>query len=163
MNEKINIEIIKILLYDQTSKKNIIWATNDYLINDKNYTKKSEISLNLFQKKDFIDIIQPSFIKDKILKKNRIKEKAEVFTPSWVCNKQNNLIDEKWFGKKNVFNREIGKKWKTNKEKIILEESVWQKYVLSKRLEITCGEAPYIVSRYDVVEGSLMDIYELHH
>jgi len=32
------------------------------------------------------------------------ENKAEVFTPSWVCNEQNNLIDEQWFGRKNVFN-----------------------------------------------------------
>jgi hypothetical protein len=32
---------------------------------------------------------------------------AEVFTPSWICNAQNNLIDNTWFGRDNVFNKEI--------------------------------------------------------
>lgn len=36
---------------------------------------------------------------------------AEVFTPSWVCNKQNNLVDEKWFGYANPFNIEQEKTW----------------------------------------------------
>ena len=32
------------------------------------------------------------------------------------------------------------------------------KYIDSKRLEITCGEAPYIVSRYDAATGELIEI-----
>ena len=32
----------------------------------------------------------------------------------------------------------------------------WQGYVDSRRLEITCGEAPYLVSRYDVSTGELI-------
>jgi hypothetical protein len=36
-------------------------------------------------------------------------------------------------------------------------ENNWQEYVALKKLEITCGEAPYIVSRYDPVS----DIQEL--
>ena len=32
----------------------------------------------------------------------------------------------------------------------------WQHYVDSRRLEITCGEAPYLVSRYDVSTGELI-------
>ena len=37
-------------------------------------------------------------------------------------------------------------------------EDGWKKYVDSKRLEITCGEAPYIVSRYDAATGELLEI-----
>ena len=33
------------------------------------------------------------------------------------------------------------------------EGRTWQQYVDSRRLEITCGEAPYLVSRYDVSTG----------
>lgn len=32
----------------------------------------------------------------------------------------------------------------------------WQRYVDSHRLEITCGEAPYLVSRYNVSTGTLI-------
>lgn len=49
----------------------------------------------------------PRVLKDKQLQADRTKDKAEVFTPSWVCNAQNNLIDEAWFGRKDVFNTEI--------------------------------------------------------
>lgn len=34
----------------------------------------------------------------------------------------------------------------------------WQSYVDANRLEITCGEAPYLVSRYDSVTGEPIDI-----
>lgn len=89
---------------------------------------------------------------------------AEVFTPSWICNTQNNLIDEAWFGRKNVFNTEIvtqdgSHSWVTNPEKITFPEGKsWKDYVRDTRLEITCGEAPYIVSRYDTTTGEFIPI-----
>jgi hypothetical protein len=46
---------------------------------------------------DYGSIIMPRVHKDKILQINRSKEMAEVFTPSWICNAQNNLIDNAWF------------------------------------------------------------------
>ena len=49
----------------------------------------------------------PRVHKDKILQLSRSKVMAEVFTPSWICNAQNNLIDSSWFGKANVLNKEI--------------------------------------------------------
>ena len=33
-------------------------------------------------------------------------------------------------------------------------------YVISKRIEITCGEAPYLVSRYDTVTGKKIDVVD---
>ena len=42
----------------------------------------------------------------------------------------------------------------TNSEKIQFpEDKTWKDYVRDNRLEITCGEAPYIVSRYDTTTG----------
>lgn len=46
-------------------------------------------------------IIKFRYEKIKQETKNRIKQKGEVFTPSWVCNAQNNLVDDEWF-KKNL-------------------------------------------------------------
>ena len=92
---------------------------------------------------------------------DRAKDMAEVFTPSWVCNAQNNLIDEAWFGHKNVFNIEIPDihSWETNPNPIEFpKDKSWKDYVASKRLEITCGEAPYLVSRYDTTTGFFIPI-----
>jgi hypothetical protein len=43
---------------------------------------------------------------NKLLQQMRVREMAEVFTPSWVCNAQNNLIDNAWLEKDNLFNYE---------------------------------------------------------
>jgi hypothetical protein len=89
---------------------------------------------------------------------------AEVFTPSWICNAQNNLVDNSWFGKEGVFNKEIvlknkTKSWETTKDKIIFPVGkTWLDYVQDTRLEISCGEAPYLVSRYDTTTGKFIKI-----
>jgi hypothetical protein len=89
----------------------------------------------------------------------RTRTKAEVFTPSWICNKMNNHCDEEWFGRSNVFNVETEQGWTVNTERILFKEpNDWKKYVDSRRLEITCGEAPYIVSRYDAATGEPIKI-----
>ena len=92
---------------------------------------------------------------------NRTRDKAEVFTPSWICNAQNNLVDEQWFGRKDVFNIQKGMAWKATADKIAFPDDrqhTWQKYVDAQRLEISCGEAPYLVSRYDTVTGETIPI-----
>ena len=84
---------------------------------------------------------------------------AEVFTPSWLCNKQNNLVDNAWFGRDGVFNIEVDNpdgshSWIINTNPVVFPEGkTWRDYVNENRLEITCGEAPYLVSRYDTVTG----------
>ncbi|MBK6397361.1 MAG: restriction endonuclease subunit M, partial [Bacteroidetes bacterium] len=94
----------------------------------------------------------------------RSREMAEVFTPSWICNAQNNLIDNTWFGRENVFNKVIlakdgSKIWQTNSEKITYPKGkTWKNYVLDTRLEISCGEAPYITSRYDSTTGESIQV-----
>ena len=72
----------------------------------------------------------------------------------------NNYCDDEWFGKKNVFNTtsEDNKHWESTKEKIeFTKKKTWQDYVLLKKLEITCGEAPFIVSRYDTTTGEVIN------
>ena len=90
-----------------------------------------------------------------------------MFTPSWVCNAQNNLIDEAWFGRPNVFNTEYVDEngehlWTPTEGKIQFDnknsERSWQAYVKDTRMEMTCGEAPYIVSRYDTVSGNRIPV-----
>ena len=71
----------------------------------------------------------------------------------------NNHCDAEWFGRDDVFNYELGGDWVTNEEKIEFPEGKdWKSYIKSKRLEITCGEAPYIVSRYDAATGEIIPI-----
>lgn len=160
---------------DPNKVVNIFWATSDYentVLNDDGTYKvegyryddeiKPENITGLFRR-----IIMPRVLKNKQAQTGRTKDMAEVFTPSWVCNAQNNLVDEAWFGYKDVFNREIvsedgSHSWIPTEGKIKFPENdskkTWKKYVVDNRLEITCGEAPYLVSRYDTTTGEPISI-----
>lgn len=156
-------DVLEILIRDHTTQKNIFWATNNYEHLGEAYTYKAPITPDLITD-EHGDIIMPRVQKDQVLQKSRSKEMAEVFTPSWVCNAQNNLIDHAWFGKKDVFNREITnsdglKSWETNLEKIKYPEGkTWKHYIRDTRLEVACGEAPYITSRYDSTTGDFISV-----
>ena len=137
MNELIKlksfpIETLKILLKDKTTQKNIIWATSSY----------EEYGADYFAEKQMTDIsligldsivLQPRILKALEHQKERTRNHAEVFTPAWICDKMINYFDDEW-------------------------NKTWQQYVDLKVLEITCGEAPYLVSRYDTSTGEIIDI-----
>lgn len=154
----ISFNLLRILLKDNTTGSFILWATDNYAQYGNEYTANQEIKPELIIGKN-TNIIQPRASKSQSEQIRRTSEKAEVFTPSWICNKQNNLIDSAWFGRKNVFNSEDGIEWNPIKEKIeFFENKSWIDYVNDIRLEISCGEAPYIVSRYDTVSGEYLPI-----
>lgn len=141
-----------------TSKKNIIWATNNYVKKGIGFSFNDSINIHKITG-PYINLIKPRIFKTKSVINLRIRENAEVFTPSWLCNKQNNIIDNDWFGKANVFNKEMGDSWTTFKRKISFpKDKGYLDYVNEMRMEISCGEAPYLVSRYDTVNGNLIDI-----
>ena len=151
-------ENLKALLKDKTTKKNIIFATSVYSSKGTPIKETEQMTEEIL--KGFTQYeIQPRVLKNKEQQQERTRAKAEVFTPSWICNKMNNHCDEEWFGRKNVFNTEQEQGWLVNTEKVGFDTADgWKKYVDSKRLEITCGEAPYIVSRYDAATGELLEI-----
>lgn len=155
-------QVLDILLKDRTTKKNIIWATDNYSNLGSKFGFNDQITIDSITG-FYNDIVKPRIEKTKENKMMRIREKAEVFTPSWVCNKQNNLIDHAWFERKDVFNIEKGKTWVSIRESIKFPSEggkTWKNYVLEPRLEISCGEAPYLVSRYDTVTGQFIEITE---
>ena len=69
-----------------------------------------------------------------------------------------NHLDEEWFGRKDVFHKLYeNHHWETTDAKIVFSgKKTWKKYVDSRRLEITCGEAPFLVSRYDAATGDFI-------
>ncbi|MFD0762727.1 restriction endonuclease subunit M [Lutibacter aestuarii] len=155
--------VLETLLRDHTTQKNIFWATENYKHLGKPYSFESQILINLITGENG-NIIMPRVQKDIILQQSRSKDMAEVFTPSWICNAQNNLIDNTWFQKENVFNKEIknsdgSKGWNVNTNNISFPKNkTWKDYVNDKRLEIACGEAPYITSRYDTTTGDFIPV-----
>ena len=171
------------LLKDHTTQQNIYWATDSYADLGEEFTFYAPITLDKItsyisdegvvatkEQYDAIikqtpearlcyqEMIRPRAVKSKQEQTQRAKDKAEVFTPAWICNAQNNLIDEAWFGRKErLFNSPDPNdphKWINNEEKILFPKGkTWQDYVADMRLEITCGEAPYLCNRYDAVTG----------
>lgn len=148
--------VLDLLLQDKTTKKNIIWATDTYEEFGKGFTDKEQIDVYMLLRRN--DIIRPRIQKSLEAQAQRTRKKAEVFTPAWLCNQMNNALDEDWFGRTGVFNTEnADHTWTVSEGKIeFLKGKKWQHYVDSRRLEITCGEAPYLVSRYDVSTGELI-------
>lgn len=146
------------LLKDKTTKQNIIWATEVHLESGEKLDPKSQITVMSLMGMNAHEL-QPRVYKSAAAQSDRTKTKAEVFTPCWIVNKMNNHCDEEWFGFKDVFNTEDGQSWKVTDGKIRFPEGLdWKDYIDSTRLEITCGEAPYLVSRYDTTTGERIPI-----
>ena len=149
--------ILDTLLFDRTTDENIIWATDDYASMGDSYTFFQHITPELITGANH-NVIQPRVAKSEEERKKRARKMAEVFTPSWICNNMNNGVDEKWFKRKPVFNvvstKEGKHVWAPISEKVTFPEGkTWQEYVSMGVIEITCGEAPFLASRYDTVNG----------
>ena len=150
--------VLPILLQDKTTKKNIIWATGSYAAFGAEYAADTQMTVKALIGLDAV-MLQPRVLKAQAEQQERTKTHAEVFTPSWVCNRMNNFCDEEWFGRKDVFNTQDGHTWTATPAPIAFKKrKPWKHYVDSRRLEITCGEAPFIVSRYDAATGEEIPI-----
>ncbi len=125
--------VLNTLLKDKSTGRNIIWATSSYLVENGGFAPAKEI--DRFNVTGFFrTLIQPRVCRTLIEQSHRTRTKAEVFTPGWVCAKMNGMVDE------------------------ALKDLSWREYVRARSLEITCGEAPFLVSRYDAVTGEIIPI-----
>lgn len=151
-------DVLSLLLKDKTTGTNIIFATDTYSgYGYAEHDYMTETAVLGFSSCD----IQPRVFKTQSEQNERTRKKAEVFTPAWVCNMMTGNFDSDWFGFEEVFNRQVNQGWITKTEKIKFPENKnWKMYVDSRRLEITCGEAPYIVSRYDATTGEIIPVNE---
>lgn len=159
-------DVFNKLLIDHTTNDNIIWATNDYADLGKGYSFHDKITKELITGSKE-GLIKPRSQKQKDQKYSRAKRKGEVFTPSWLCNDMANNATESLTGLKDAFNKAIvlpngTHSWEPMTKKIIFKEgakvSTWQGFVSEWLIEITCGEAPFLVSRYDAVSGEIIPI-----
>ena len=117
--------LLDVLLSDHTTKKNIIWATDSYEHKGKDFLPKKRIKSELVTGV-YGKLIQPRAAKSLEEQHQRTKDKAEVFTPLKIVDQMNRVV-----------------------ENLAPDKSNWQDYVRELKLEITCGEAPFIVSRYN--------------
>lgn len=122
--------LLEILLQDKTTSKNILWATDSYESKGAKFAPNVPITSDLVTEKNG-SLIQPRAVKSIEEQLLRTRDKAEVFTPLSIVKQMNEACDTKRVTKNN-----------------------WQEYVALLKLEITCGEAPYIASRYDPVSDN---------
>ncbi len=132
--------ILDTLLIDRTTStskrtKNIIWANENYIKYGRHYGVSHQIKPKLITGQ-MGHIIIPRALKSQYVQKERTKSKAEVFTPTWIVKKQNDVIDAGY------------------------REDDLQTYINRKWLEITCGEAPYMATRYDMETGDIVPLSE---
>jgi len=147
-----NKALMDILLRDRNTGSNVMWATDDYSSLGPGFGAKDQIQYLFIVNPNHV--IRPRFLKTDSEQRNRSKDRAEVFTPPWIVNKQNNLVDEQWTGRKNPFNieNEAMRTW-TPTDNVDLGDHGWKEYVRSIRMEVGCGEAPYLTTRYDPTDG----------
>ncbi len=149
--------LLRVLLKDKSTGNNIIWATDMYLWRGLEFAPKEPMNVKSITGKRG-NVIKPRIEKSQKEQKERIKKKGEVFTPSWICNFMVNRLDG-WFKRDNVFNTPKGVTWEKSDENIHFPENKsWQDYIRLRVLEITCGEAPFLTSRYDTVTGKWIDV-----
>lgn len=121
------------LLLDKTTGKHIMWATDAYAALGSRYSRNEEITPELITGPN-ASVIKTRARKEMEQQSSRTRQHGEVSTPLWVCRKMCNYADE------------------------MNETTDWQKYVNARVLEITCGEAPFLVSRYDVETGEAIPV-----
>lgn len=126
-------KILNSLLKDQTTGTNIKWGTDSYNNHGYSFRDDQEITVELIT--GWYDgFIRPRVDKDIDVQLQRQRNKAEVFTPSWVINLQ---VDAALEDMKNL---------------PLID------FIQTKWLEITCGEAPYMVNRYDMNTGTIIPL-----
>ena len=145
--------LINKLLADKTTKKNIMWATDAYRNLGERFERNQEIKSERITG-SYSDVIKTRARKAMEQQAQRTKQHAEVFTPLWIVQKMNDYADEVWFGRGNVFFDGAT----PTAEIEFPPDKPWRTYVDSRRLEITCGEAPYLVTRYNVETGEAIEV-----
>ncbi len=131
--------ILHTLLLDRTRSNarkthNIIWANDNYkYIDPVKYAAAAPILPGLLSHQEG-DLILPRALKAIALQKKRTKSKAEVFTPTWIVKMQNDAVDNDY------------------------QSDSLEAYTRRLWLEITCGEAPYMASRYDMNTGEIIPL-----
>lgn len=125
--------LLRTLLKDKTTQRNIVWASPSYEGMGKSFCNDQPIQRSLLVGKHQ-SIIQARVEKHARKQEQRTRSSGEVFTPPWLVDKQVSAVLEEW--KDMPLKEWVGLRW----------------------LELACGEAPYIVTRYDSVTGDSIPV-----
>lgn len=151
--------VLETLLRDCTTGKNIIWADDEYEALGDQYLSHNEITIPKISGTNS-GVIKPRTAKALEKQSQRTKEHAEVFTPAWLVNQMNGYMDDDWFGREGVFSTCEKRSWIVSSKPIDFNDAPgsWKDFVDQRRLEITCGEAPFITTRYDTLTGEVIAV-----
>ena len=164
--------VLDTLLKDKSTGKNIIWATDPpeelQTVMYEPVTDRSQITTQQLGLTHY-EVVLPRMMKQTDTQQQRTRKKGEVFSPAWVCNKMNNALDADWFGALRAeesagqFTVELPQGWQTVETPVQFpvckgRTPAWVQYVQSRRLEVTCGEAPFLASRYDAATGEMIPV-----
>ena len=140
------------LLADKATKGSILWATDAYAQLGEWYSPGNEIRPQRITG-DNSDLIKTRARRAMEQRTERTRQHAEVFTPLRIVKKMNDFADEQWFGRKDgIYKYTDDGKISFSKHKH------WKLYVDARRMEITCGEAPFLATRYDVETGEAIPV-----
>ena len=148
--------ILDRLLCDKTTGRNILWATDAYAELGPRYERNEEIAPELITGAS-LGVIKTRARKAFEQQTERTRHRAEVFTPLWVVRQMCDALDEAWFGYPDVFFKDGVP---TEHVRFFENKHTWRDYVDSRRMEITCGEGPFLVSRYDAATGEIIPVAE---
>ena len=143
--------LLRPLLEDKTTKTNILWATDAYQDLGPDYRRDKEMDAALITG-EHSDVIKNRARKALEQQSERTRKHAEVFTPLWICQKMVSHADAVWFGNADAFLANGS----PTEQVCFPKRRKWQRYVDARRLEITCGEAPFLVNRYDAYTGEVI-------
>ena len=164
--------VLDTLLKDKSTGKNIIWATDPpeelQTVMYEPVTDRSQITTQQLGLTHY-EVVLPRMMKQTDTQQQRTHKKGEVFSPAWVCNKMNNALDADWFRglgaeeSAGQFTVELPQGWQTVETPVQFpvckgRTPAWVQYVQSRRLEVTCGEAPFLASRYDAATGEMIPV-----
>ena len=164
--------VLDTLLKDKSTGKNIIWATDPpeelQTVMYEPVTDRSQITTQQLGLTHY-EVVLPRMMKQTDTQQQRTRKKGEVFSPAWVCNKMNNALDADWFRglgaeeSAGQFTVELPQGWQTVETPVQFpacggKTPAWVQYVQSRRLEVTCGEAPFLASRYDAATGEMIPV-----
>ena len=100
-----------------------MFELNDTIINILLQEKTTDSILNVNP-----NAVKTRYMKTALDQKSRTKDKAEVFTPASIVKRMNDSFDTNYIGS-------------------------YEDYIGRRVLEVTCGEAPFLTTRYDASSG----------
>lgn len=130
-----NAGLLQRLLEDRTTHRNILWATDVHAHLGPGYGRCDHILPEQIQS-GAESVIRIGVGRTAQQQTKRTREHGEVVTPFWMCSKMCDFAHAS----------------------LEITSSSWKEYVDARVLEITCGEAPFLCSRYDLVTGDYIPL-----